>query len=45
MFPAIIKSLRKAKKLTQIQLAAAIGVSPGMWEIGRLEKVCPVTQR
>jgi len=38
MFPAIIKSLRKAKKLTQIQLAAAIGVSPGNvgdWETGK----------
>lgn len=38
MFPAIIKSLRKAKKLTQIQLAEAIGVSPGNvgdWETGK----------
>ena len=38
MFPAIIKSLRKAKKLTQIQLVAAIGVSPGNvgdWETGK----------
>ena len=38
MFPAIIKSLRKAKKLPQIQLAAAIGVSPGNvgdWETGK----------
>ena len=38
MVPAIIKSLRKAKKLTQIQLAAAIGVSPGNvgdWETGK----------
>ena len=38
MFPTIIKDLRKRKNVTQIQLAAAIGVSPGNvgdWETGK----------
>ena len=41
MFPRILKELRRRKSVTQIQLAAAIGVSPGNvgdWETG---KSCP----
>lgn len=41
MFPAILKALRKQKSVTQIQLANALGVSPGNvgdWETG---KSCP----
>ena len=38
MFPTILKNLRKKNKVTQIQLATAIGVSPGNvgdWETGK----------
>lgn len=38
MFPAILKSLRKQKRVTQIQLAKSLGVSPGNvgdWETGK----------
>lgn len=38
MFSQILKSLRKQKHVTQIQLAAALGVSPGNvgdWENGK----------
>lgn len=38
MLPVILKNLRKRKNVTQIQLAAAIGVSPGNvgdWETGK----------
>jgi len=38
MFPTILKEYRRRKNVTQIQLAAAIGVSPGNvgdWETGK----------
>ena len=38
MFPTILKTLRKQKHVTQIQLAEALGVSPGNvgdWESGK----------
>jgi len=44
MFPSILKGLRKQKGVTQIQLANALGVSPGNvgdWETG---KSCPSYQ-